>query len=66
MTLVNPAYETARALKGLLEHRDMASDMPCELADHSFFVSDGAMKFQQFASSVLELNIQNTKLKILE
>ena len=66
VTLVNPAYETARALKGLLEHRDMASSEPCELADHSFFVSDGAMKFQQFASSVLELNIQNTKLKILE
>lgn len=66
ITLVNPAYETARALKGLLDHRDMASGAPCTLEDHLFFVSDGAMKFQQFASSVLELNIQNTKLKILE
>ena len=66
ITLVNPAYETARALKGLLDHRDMACDTPCSLEDHLFFVSDGAMKFQQFAGSVLELNIQNTKLKILE
>ncbi|MBR2754376.1 MAG: glutamate racemase [Lachnospiraceae bacterium] len=66
ITLVNPAYETAQALKGLLSHRGLESSTPCTLADHSFFVSDGAMKFQQFASSVLELDIQNTKLKILE
>ena len=66
ITLVNPAYETAQALKGLLAHRGLESSTPCTLADHSFFVSDGAMKFQQFASSVLELDIQNTKLKILE
>ena len=66
ITLVNPAYETANALKALLEHQDLASDTACELSDHSFFVSDGALKFQQFASSVLELDIRNTKLKILE
>lgn len=66
ITLVNPAYETAQALKGLLAHQNIESTTPCTLADHNFFVSDGAMKFQQFASSVLELNIQNTKLKILE
>ncbi|MBR5931086.1 MAG: glutamate racemase [Lachnospiraceae bacterium] len=66
VTLVNPAYETANALKALLEHKDLSNDTSFDLSDHSFFVSDGALKFQQFASSVLELDIQNTKLKILE
>ena len=66
ITLVNPAYETANALKALLEHMNLSSNTVCELPDHMFFVSDGALKFQQFASSVLELDIRNTKLKILE
>ena len=66
INLVNPAYETANALKALLESKGLASDTPCSFNDHQFFVSDGALRFQRFAEEIAELNITNTKLKILE
>jgi len=66
INLVNPAYETANALKALLESKNLESSTPCNFNDHQFFVSDGALRFQKFAKDIAELNITNTKLKILE
>ena len=62
ITLVNPAYETAMDLKVLLQENDMEN--PNVKADHgsySFYVSDAADKFKQFANSILPYDIETTK-----
>lgn len=60
--LVNPAYETAMDLKALLEEMDMANDtQEKEHASYSFYVSDAADKFKQFANSILPYDIETTK-----
>ncbi|OUP48645.1 glutamate racemase [Lachnoclostridium sp. An181] len=60
--LVNPAYETAMDLKALLEEMDMANDLQeKEHASYSFYVSDAADKFKQFANSILPYDIETTK-----
>ncbi|MGN1085178.1 MAG: glutamate racemase, partial [Lachnospiraceae bacterium] len=62
--LVNPAVETARELKYLLEENHLLNERisdgeSCNTADkaalprHEFYVSDGAEKFKQFAASIL-------------
>ena len=57
--IVNPAYETAMDLKGLLEERELLNpsqeDGTCE-----FYVSDGAEKFMEFANSVMPFTIGTT------
>ena len=62
ITLVNPAYETAMDLKQLLREQDMEN--PGVAGDHgsySFYVSDAADKFKQFANSILPYDIETTK-----
>ena len=61
--LVNPAYETARALKKLLEARDMLNPIPPQLQNdmYQFYVSDAADKFKRFANSILPYDIETTK-----
>lgn len=60
--LVNPAYETAMDLKRLLEEMDMANGgVQSEHASYSFYVSDAADKFKQFANSILPYDIETTK-----
>ncbi|MCR5609253.1 MAG: glutamate racemase [Lachnospiraceae bacterium] len=55
ITLVNPAYETAKALKQcLLDNNIESNSQTCE---HSFFVSDGADKFREFANSILPCDV---------
>ena len=62
ITLVNPAYETAMDLKQLLKARDMENtDNSQEHAADSFYVSDAADKFKQFANSILPYDIETTK-----
>ena len=62
ITLVNPAYETAMDLKQLLKARDMENtDNSQEHAAYSFYVSDAADKFKQFANSILPYDIETTK-----
>lgn len=62
ITLVNPAYETAMDLKHLLqEHHMENTDVMCEHASYSFYVSDAADKFKQFANSILPYDIETTK-----
>lgn len=63
--LVNPAYETAMDLKRLLEEEEMIRDTPVngqeEHGEYSFYVSDAADKFKQFANSILPYDIETTK-----
>lgn len=62
ITLVNPAYETSMDLKVLLQTMNMEN--PNAEGDHgsySFYVSDAADKFKQFANSILPYDIETTK-----
>lgn len=55
VTLVNPAYETARELKELLENNGLLNIAATEdyEVNYKFFVSDVAERFQEFANSIL-------------
>ena len=62
ITLVNPAYETAMDLKALLQESDMENpDIEGDHGSYSFYVSDAADKFKQFANSILPYDIETTK-----
>ena len=62
ITLVNPAYETAMDLKQVLKACDMENtEKNLEHATYSFYVSDAADKFKQFANSILPYDIETTK-----
>ncbi len=62
ITLVNPAYETAMDLKDLLKKMDMENpDIEGDHGAYSFYVSDAADKFKQFANSILPYDIEITK-----
>lgn len=63
VTLVNPAYETARELKELLEAEDLLNQKEIGLGENKyrFFVSDGAEKFKRFANSILKYGILSAK-----
>ena len=63
VTLVNPAYETARELKELLEKEGLESEKKPELGTelYRFFVSDAADKFQKFANSIIPYGILSAK-----
>ena len=60
--LVNPAYETAMDLRALLQENDMENpDIEGDHGSYSFYVSDAADKFKQFANSILPYDIETTK-----
>lgn len=63
VTLVNPAYETARELKELLDKEGLESEKKPELGTelYRFFVSDAADKFQKFANSIIPYGILSAK-----
>ena len=63
VTLVNPAYETARELKELLEKRELLNEEPVKLGDekYRFFVSDSSEKFKRFANSIIKYGILSAK-----
>lgn len=62
ITLVNPAYETAMDLKRILIEMDMENpDIEGDHGSYSFYVSDAADKFKQFANSILPYDIETTK-----
>lgn len=62
ITLVNPAYETAMDLKRMLQEMDMENpDIEGDHGSYSFYVSDAADKFKQFANSILPYDIETTK-----
>ena len=60
--LVNPAYETAMDLKYILKESGMENaGKEGEHATYSFYVSDAADKFKQFANSILPNDIETTQ-----
>lgn len=68
VTLVNPAYETARELKELLMEKGLFNPIPPQLGTnkYQFFVSDGADRFMQFANSIIKYGILSTKIINIE
>ena len=63
VTLVNPAYETARELKELLADRKLLNQEAPKLGtnQYQFYVSDGAEKFKHFANSIIKYGILSAK-----
>lgn len=63
VTLVNPAYETAIELKGLLKEKGLGCDReaPAQGEKYQFFVSDLAEKFTDFATSILPGQVRETR-----
>ena len=63
VTLVNPAYETAIELRGLLAEHGLSRDpfAPFAGEKYQFYVSDLAEKFTDFASSILPEDVKETK-----
>lgn len=63
VTLVNPAYETAKELESLLRREGIENHGgkadPAE--GYQFFVSDAADKFKNFANSILPYDIETTR-----
>ena len=59
ITLVNPAFETAKELARVLGEQGLLSEN--ESAAHQFFVSDGAEQFRTFANTILPCEVQETK-----
>lgn len=68
VTLVNPAYETARGLKSLLAEMDMLNEEEPGLGSdrYRFFVSDKAEKFVRFANSIIKYGILSAKAVNIE
>lgn len=68
VTLVNPAYETARELKLLLSQKGLESEHRPGLGTelYRFYVSDGAEKFKQIANSILTYGILSAKVVNIE
>ena len=57
--IVNPAYETAMDLKKLLHEMDIENDGGnLSHSRYSFYVSDAAEKFKEFANSILPYNVE--------
>ncbi len=66
--LVNPAYETAKSLKALLEEagimrKDLNSD---EDSTYEFYASDGVDRFKAFAMDVLSCNVEHVEVVDIE
>lgn len=65
--LVNPAVETARELKYLLEEEHLLCEK--NAPEHEFYVSDGAERFRQFAASILPAGVlrpENLRVETFE
>lgn len=63
VTLVNPAYETARELKEQLAQYNLLNEEKIDLGTnkYEFFVSDAADKFKTFANSIIKYGILSAK-----
>lgn len=68
VTLVNPAYETARELKEMLKRQELLNEEDTKLGDncYRFFVSDAAEKFKGFANSIIKYGILSAKVINIE
>ncbi len=68
VTLVNPAYETARELREMLKDMDLLNDEEPGLGSnrYRFYVSDKADKFVRFANSIIKYGILSAKTVNIE
>ncbi|MFI3213733.1 MAG: glutamate racemase [Eubacteriales bacterium] len=68
VTLVNPAYETAKSVKELLNGMNLLNDEVHKLGSnqYQFYVSDEAEKFKTFANSILKYGILSAKVIDIE
>lgn len=69
ITLVNPAYETAKELERMLAARKLANEEPMNPDDpypYRFFVSDEAERFTEFANSILPVDVKNARIIPIE
>lgn len=61
VTLVNPAYETARELQRLLHKEKLENTKKQDIEQmHMFYVSDTPDRFKQFAASILPCSAERT------
>lgn len=65
VTLVNPAFETAKSLKGLLTEQGLLNKAQHK-PRHEYYVSDGVESFISFADSVLPCHVTDTKVVDIE
>lgn len=65
VTLVNPAYETAKSLKVMLAEQKLLNQSG-ELARYEYYVSDGVDKFSTFADRVLPCDVKRAKVVDIE
>ncbi len=68
VTLVNPAYETALALKRMLKEMNLENDeiSEGEEPEHRFFASDAVEKFRDYADGILPCEVRSTELVAIE
>jgi len=64
VSLVSPAYETAKELEGILKENDITSSTDC--GSYEFYVSDNADRFKKLASSILPCEIDTVGLVNIE
>ena len=61
VTLINPAYETAMELRGLLKGKGLDCSETGEGEKYQFYVSDMAERFKDFATAILPGEVKETK-----
>ena len=69
VTLINPAYETAKELEKMLAASGLANVRPMDKNEpypYKFFVSDDAKKFKDFANSILPIDVTNARVVPIE
>lgn len=69
ITLVNPAYETAKELERMLAAQKLTNEAPMNPDDpypYRFFVSDEAERFTEFANSILPVDVKNARIIPIE
>ena len=64
VTLVNPAYETARSLKEMLVEYNIFQE-PGKIR-YQFYVSDNTEKFDAFANSILPVELAEAGLILID
>ncbi len=65
VTLVNPAYETAKELKSMLGDAGLLNKGNSS-PQYDFYVSDGVDKFKSFADKVLPINVDEVNVIDIE
>lgn len=68
VTLVNPAYETAKELQQMLKKKNLLNQNHPVLGEnqYQFYVSDSAEKFKSFANSIIKYGILSAKIVNIE